>query len=133
MMKKKTKELKTKEDLTLRVQQFGLWTTYEEMHTSLKNMSSKKEKINALKLQINFRKKVLGQVHTDKTVFQFSANRRQLSVEQLAQNLSLLFSTGSSPQKLCLDNLQRDPELLIYRRIEHLFECGGEDVWFQGT
>ena len=26
-----------------------------------------------------------------------------------------------------------DPELLIYRKIKHLFDCDGEDVWYSGT
>ena len=103
------------------------------MNNCLERMSSKKAKVDALKLQINFRKKVLGQVHADKSVFQFSSNLKPLSVDQLAQNLSLLFSAGSSPHELCLDNLRKDPELLLYRRIEHLFECDGEDMWFKGT
>lgn len=79
-------------------------------------MSSKKAKINALKLQINFRKKVLGQTHADKAIFQFSHNRKPLSVDELTQNLGVLFSGGSFPQELSPDQLEQDPELLIYRR-----------------
>lgn len=94
----------------------------------------KKEKIDALKLQINFRRKVLGQVHADKTIFQFSHNRKPLSIEELSLNLSLLFASGISSNGLSLEQLKRDPELLIYRRIEHLFDCGGgKETWFKGT
>ena len=30
-------------------------------------------------------------------------------------------------------DVQRDPDLLIYRRIEHQFNCDGELVWYKGT
>ena len=134
MKKKKAKELKTKEDLTLQIQKFGLWTSYEDMEHGLSQISSKKEKVDALKLQINFRRKVLGQVHADKSIFQFSHNRKPLSTEELSQNLSLLFSSGIASNGLSLEQLKRDPELLIYRRIEHLFDCGnGKETWFKGT
>ena len=65
LKKKVAKELKLKEDLTLQIQQFGLWTSYEDMENGLSQLSTKKGKVAALKLQINFRRKVLGQVHAD--------------------------------------------------------------------
>ncbi len=60
--KKNANELimKSKEELMLRVQRFGLWTSCDDMEHCL---SHKKEKVAALKSQINFRRKVLGQVH----------------------------------------------------------------------
>lgn len=133
LLKKRTNELKKKEELTLRIQRIGLWTSRKDMQDCLDGMSTKKAKIDALKVQINFRRKVLGQTHADKAIFQFSHNRKPLSVDQLAQNLSVLFCGGSCPQELSPDQLVKDPELLIYRRIEHLFDCEGQNVWFKGT
>ena len=31
------------------------------------------------------------------------------------------------------DDIINDPELLIYRRIEHLFTCEDDAIWYQGT
>lgn len=56
---KKEKEIKMKEALTKKIQQIGLWTLKKEVEESLRQLKSGKAKCDALKLQINFRKKVL--------------------------------------------------------------------------
>ena len=90
--------------------------------------------MDTLKLQINFRRKVLNQTHAEKQVFQFSHNRKALSVEELALNLcKLLPSDPSSTCQPSTSKVLRDLELLLYRRIEHVFNCDGIDVWYKGT
>ena len=92
-----------------------MWTSPEEIENNLKKLSSK---IDALKLQINFRKKVLGQTHPDKSIFQFSVNHKPHCVQQLFKNLlTLLAATGSSVELLSVQSVENDPELLIYCRI----------------
>ena len=87
-----------------------------------------------MKLQIKFRKKVLGQNHSDKTVFQFSHNRQVLSCFELMQNLKKLLSLHSCHQSpLTTDEILSDPDLLIYRRVHHQFNCDGQLVWYKGT
>ena len=49
------------------------------------------------------------------------------------QNLFKLLSLNCDNQALTITDVQRDPELLIYRRIEHQFNCDGELVWYRGT
>ena len=56
---KKEKEIKMKEALTKKIQQIGLWTLKKEVEESLRQLKSAKAKCDVLKLQINFRKKVL--------------------------------------------------------------------------
>ena len=58
-----------------------------------------------------------------------------MSVEQLCENLSQLFAASGSPpsQGLSYDRIKADPELLLCKRIEHLFECEGKKTWFKGT
>ena len=132
LARKKEKELKDKESLTLKIQQIGLWTTYEEVRSGLDKVKSKKAKLEALKLQINFRRKVLNQSHADKVMFQFSHNRRAFSVEELTQNLLQLLPSDLNCG-LTVDKIRADPEVLIYRRIEHLFDCDGVNIWYKGT
>ena len=72
LKKKRDNELKEKESLTSKIQQHGLWTTREDVIDGLQSIKSKRGKLEALKLQINFRRKVFGQLHSDKPVFQFS-------------------------------------------------------------
>ena len=134
LFQKTEKELKEKEDLTLKIQKYGLWTTCLEVDQHLCELKSKKAKVDALKLQINFRRKVLNQSHAKKQVFQFSHNRKVLTVEELSQNLcKLLPSDPPCTGQPSTCEVLRDPELLLYRRIEHVFNCDGVDVWYKGT
>ena len=111
LARKKEKELKSKEELTLKIQQIGLWTSADDVKAGLEMMSSRKAKTEALKLQLNFRKKVLNQSHVDKAVFQFSHNRHALSVEQLQSNLLTLVSGGSSEAEAnIIDQFFSNPE-----------------------
>ena len=85
-------------------------------------------------MQITFRKKVLGQIHPEKIVFQFSQSRRQFPVLELEENLfKLLTGHGEPAPGLTLNEITHDPETLIYRRIQHQLYCDGELVWFSGT
>ena len=103
------------------------------MLAGLGKLVTKKAKKDALKLQISFHKRVLCQTSDDQTIFQFSHNRKVFSDSQLMQNLFKLLSLNCDNQALTITDVQRDPELLIYRRIEHQFNCDGELVWYRGT
>ena len=134
LAKKKARVIKEKETLTKSIQKVGgLWITQEEVEDGLSELKTSKAKQDALKSQINFRK-VLCQTHPDKMVFHFSHNRKQFSNVELKENLLKLLSSYEEPeQRVTLDEIARDPEILIYRRIEHMFNCDGELVWFTGT
>jgi E1A/CREB-binding protein len=131
--RKRENELKEKEALTRKIAPMGLWTTTVEVERGLKVFRKKKEKQEALKLQINFRRKVLGQAHADKSVFFFSHNRKPLSECDLKQNLYQLLPHDGVQQFVTAEEIILDPELLIYRRIEHQFDNDGKLEWFEGT
>ncbi len=57
-----------------------------EVEQKLGELKTKTAKIEALKAQLSFRKKVLSQ-ESDKNLFQFSQNRKPLTVQELAHNL----------------------------------------------
>ena len=59
-IKKREKELRMKETLTKQIQKAGLWTSGTEVEEGLKRLTTATSKRDALKLQINFRRKVLG-------------------------------------------------------------------------
>ena len=103
------------------------------MLAELGKLVTKKAKKDALKLQISFHKKILCQTSNDQTIFQFSHNRKVFSDSQLLQNLFTLLSLNCENQALTITDVQRDPDLLIYRRIKHQFNCDGELVWHKGT
>lgn len=62
-------------------------------------------------------------------------NCKPLSFEQLSKNLSILLATVASfvSPELSYETLQANPEYLIYRRIEHVFETDTGNMWYKGT
>ncbi len=58
-----------------------------------------------------------------------------MSLSELMQNLTKLLPQSSDAQQqfVSTEEISADPDLLIYRRIEHQFECDGELQWFAGT
>lgn len=142
------KELKTvreKEKLTKQIEKFGLWTSRAEIEDGLEVFVKQTKKKEVLKLQINFRAKVLGQKHPNKDVFKFFRNRKQHSVGQLKENLFLLvvveeeetsltstesISTPTTRERICPTE---HPEHLVGKKIRHRFEVGKDLMWYNGT
>ncbi len=77
------KSLREKEHLTQAVTEYGLWQTKEQAEEGLAKLKSRTSKLQALKAQLDFRKKVLEQSHVDKTVFYLSKNKRKLSADEI--------------------------------------------------
>ena len=132
-LKREKKAIEEKEDLTKKISLIGLWTSEAEVSEGLDSLRSVSEKKDALKLQLKFRKKVISQTYHDKTVFQFSHNSRAFSVSELKQNLLKLLCTSDPHPCLSADEIASDPDILLYHRIEHQFNCDGDLVWFKGT
>jgi len=63
----------------------------EEIDTKLPEIA---EKIESLKVQINFRNKILGQPADDRAIFSFTDKGRTLSVEELCANLKKLIKSS---------------------------------------
>ena len=65
--RKQLQTVRERERIMKEIEQFGgLWINRTELENGLKK---KTMKLKALKLQINFRRKVLNQSHPDKSVF----------------------------------------------------------------
>ena len=60
-------------------------------------------------------------------------NCKVFTDSQLLQNLCKLLSLNCDHQTLTSVDIQRDPQLLIYHRIEHQFNCDGRLMWYKGT
>ena len=76
-----------REKLTKEVEKVGLWINFEDVEHGLETVSKKADKLKVLKMQIKFRHKVLGQSHSDNSLFKFSHGGKPHSVDQLKQNL----------------------------------------------
>ena len=75
----------------------GLWTTDEQMATTLESIATVGKKRDAIKCQIRFREKVLQQ-KASRQLFAFSKDGKALSLEQLISNLKLLMAAIPSGQ-----------------------------------
>ena len=139
---KELKAVQEREKLTKEMEKVGLWTSRAEVEDGLEKLARKTRKIEVLKLQINFRNKVLGQKHPNKDVFRFSHNRKQYSTNQLKMNLLSLVesmhgdNSTDNPMvtdRSTLEQMQKKPTLLVGKKIRHRFEVGKELVWYIGT
>ena len=74
-----------------------------------------------MKVQLDFRQKVLEQCSADKSIFHLSKNFKKLSVEEVCSNLHKLFLPPS-----------KDQEGLISQRIKHRWMVDGEEQWYSG-
>lgn len=114
----------------------GLWTNEEHVISGLAVYSTQHKKKEALKLQISFRNKVLGQKHSNKDVFKFSHHKKQFTVDELKQNLLLLIgvdegaSGPSASESNCLSYIVVHPQLLVGKKIRHCFQVGEKLLWY---
>ena len=123
--------------LTKEIEKLHLWTCQADITNGLAQLSIKSDKLQALKLQIKFRDKVLNQTHSDKSLFRFSHKGKQQTVNHLTKNLCELFGdTGapSLPEQVppSLKMIMIQTELLIGQQIKHRFEVDKRLVWYDG-
>lgn len=135
--KRKQQELLEKEQLTQLILQYGLWQTPAEVEEKVLQMKTKKGRIQALRCQLDFRRKVLLQSYRDKTVFQLSHKGKVFTPEEMARNLCLLLSSQpSSQQEITPHHREKHSgiasELLIGKTIKHLWKVDDSEVWFTG-
>jgi len=117
------KKMRQKESLTKVIMNFGLWQNEQHVKDGLAKLKSTASKLHALKIQLDFRHKVLEQCPTDKSIFHMSKNKVKLTVEEVCSNLFTLFLPPST----------EDQEGLIGRRIKHKWNVNGSEQWYLGT
>ena len=123
------KKLKEKEDLVQMILRYGLWQSKHQIQEELLKLKTKKEKVTALKLQLDFRKKVLEQKHADKTLFFITKDKRQLTVEEVTANLCQLLGSTS----IASGSLAVNCESLIGKLIFHRWQdVDGKEKWYKG-
>jgi E1A/CREB-binding protein len=133
LSRKNMQTVKEKEMLTKEIEKIHLWTTRDDVVNSLAQISKKSDKIQALKLQIKFRDKVLNQTNIDRSVFKFSHQGKAYSINQLTENLCQLFEETSSFTAPSLEQVSMQPEVLVGKRIKHQFEVDEKLIWYDGV
>ena len=125
------RKLKEKEHLTESIMIYGLWQTREQVNENLSKLKTKKEKIKALKLQLDFCKKVLEQSYFEKDIFFVTKQSKQLPVEVICNNLCKLLTSAHSvvPPSTVTTNCQS----LIGKEILHKWKDeNGQETWYKG-
>ena len=102
---KKRKEIRIRQakvDLCSKIESFGgLWKTVQDIDFHFEKIKNEKEKISALKCQLQFRQKVLLESNNvDSSLFKFSCNKVSFSSTKLRENLQKVIS--------CVDELNVD-------------------------
>ena len=81
---------------------------------------------------------MLCQSCSDQSLFKFSQNRKQYTIDQLTSNLlKLLEESSTTNETSVLATKEKEillkPQLLVGKRINHRFVESGELVWYKGT
>ena len=96
----KALKLRVKKGLMEQIGKFGgVWATENEIKTKLETCKTENDKIKALHLQIQFRKVVLGAVHSDKTVFQLSSAGKKFDSKKLFLNLCSILECSKAERE----------------------------------
>jgi len=124
--------LRRKEKLTHDIIQYGLWQTKTDITRGVAKEKSNTAKVNALKIQLNFRKQVLGQkAYFDKELFLFSKNGKPYSVDKLVENLSKLIP--ACDERLVQGRTSYETESLVGKNIKHKWrDENGIEQWYYG-
>ena len=102
---------------------YGLWQNEQQMHvqTGLMKLKTKTSKFDALKAQLDFRKKFWSKIPQTRVFFAFQKTKKKLSIEEVCSNLCELFP----PTPGC------DKEGLIGKRIKHCkWSVDGTNKWY---
>ncbi|WAR12743.1 SPIN3-like protein [Mya arenaria] len=123
------------EGYTQKMIYYGLWQTEDEVDSALKEISTKKETMEALKAQLNFRKHVLKQDPKNKENLYLLSKKVDnvkcmLTVDELASNIKKLVRHAFSIDK-CHDP-NPDLPILTSKTVSHRFIEDGESRWWKG-
>ena len=126
------KQLRLKENLTKDIIQYGLWQSKEDIAEGVAKERSKTAKLSALKVQFNFRKRVLDQrSYRHKELFLFSKGGQQYTVKELMDNLAKLINEEEEEAVSGLANEGR--ESLVGKTIKHRWQDeSGVEQWYFG-
>ena len=97
----------------------------------MSQLKSKTEKLKALKAQLNFRKKVLQQLPTSKELYFTTRNGKQLEIEEIKSNLTLLLQQSCEVPASSPASVNR--ETLVGKKIRHRWcDPDGTEQWYSG-
>ncbi|MES9902779.1 MAG: hypothetical protein ABW168_08860 [Sedimenticola sp.] len=114
---------------------YGLWQSSEQVESELIILKSKKEKEEALKAQLRFRKNVFKQKPPSASTYNFShllnGKRINLTVDQLTENVKKLIQ--KSFENPSSDSASENETILIGKTVKHKYiERDGQDKWYIG-
>lgn len=127
-------KVRKQEQTTNEIVIHGLWQTELEIDNMLASYETEKEKTEAVKVQLKFRKEVLLQTLENKQIFNFTKavegkkSRKSLDSNQLSTNLKTLVR-----QSLVKDaEMNETRHILVERRVRHRFKKQEGHEWYPG-
>ncbi|XP_071149165.1 uncharacterized protein [Mytilus edulis] len=131
--RKKEARLKKVEHYTNQVLIWGLWQSEEEVDQALLGLKTKKDKIEAITAQLNFRKHVLKQTVDDQSdVYNQSSivngKRQKFTIDKFTSNIKKLVRRAYTIQINENDN----DTIIVGKKVKHGFEESAETKWYFG-
>ena len=114
---------------------WGLWQNTMQVDTVLNTIRGEKEKREALKAQLRFRKNILQQATKDKTVFNFTkadgrGKRVDVTLHEMTENVKQLVREAYSVQS-DVGGAKTGIEI-VGKQVKHKFSENGQEVWYEG-
>ena len=121
-------KIKCKEELTCTIIDAGLWQTRAKVDEKMNECTTNKEKYEACKKQIQFRREVLNQFVDGDKKFKFTEQGKPKSWDKLKDHLfsfidsALSVREGQSVPKTTPDQETLAIPLLVGKKVNHFFE-----------
>ncbi|XP_062621623.1 uncharacterized protein LOC134283186 [Saccostrea cucullata] len=112
------------------IHRHGLWASETEINEKLCILKTKKEKMTALKTQINIYKKVFKVEQEFRHLLCFSKKGKVFDEKQLKENLITLLKKRKEYQESIACNT--NPRDFVSRQILHTWTDNGEDIEWEG-
>ena len=134
----KRKKVERKVKVTNDILYYSLFQSEKQVNDFVESDISTKDKIEALKAQLNFRDEVLHQEPSDSKLYNVTKaigpkKRKNLTVPELAENVKKLIAEGQDIERGMEKETEEEVPRLIQKQIQHCFMVDGQKKWYSGT
>ncbi|XP_056002923.1 uncharacterized protein LOC125662868 [Ostrea edulis] len=130
--RKKDKRTKELDKAIENLQTYGLWENEDTINKELEKLKTKKEKLCALKTQINIYKKIFNISKDHKHLLNFSSKGKTFDFIKLKDNLLMLLNIRKSEVDVCDGNQVTSKELINKEIILTWMDDNGENIEWEG-
>ena len=110
LAKLQAKKLKEKKELAQEIMKYGLWQSKDQAQEEISKIRTKKEKNCCIEITTRFPLKCS---RADKTLFFITRGKKQLTVEEITENLCYLLNSTTPSSLVASTSLATNCESLI--------------------